>query len=370
MNQKLLEFIEQQRQKGIADEQIRQTLLEHKWDSTLVAQALHEASHNGLPSTNATPQPNLSNTTLNQGPVFRGTEEPLAGAAPTPLSPDLSPEAPQKYNVTTALSDAVGAIRQNVAVVLPVFLIGIGIIYGTSLLVELLIRTFITSDSMSIWSMPSLGALAAMAVIYLAFYLIASAYLVASTAQAIADGRKQERRSIGGVLQASWLRLPKLIGAQALFTLVLFWPFAAIMIGGILISLGASGASQASINQIIFPIAYILAFCWVVIGMLRFALVPYVAIFEPEVPVVRTLARSQKLLQDGGQWFLFKLIIGSILLYVGMFILMISALGTNAYGTGSFAEISIILSLASFVISLLFFGIFVMLYLNRRAVRG
>jgi len=104
------------------------------------------------------------------------------------------------------------------------------------------------------------------------------------------------------------------------------------------------------------------AIVWIIVITVRCSLAPFVAIFEPEVPILKTLSRSRHLLQKGGQWFVCK----GILLALGLSILtsLVSGNPGDRSGTMDVIEtiISVILSIASV-------GVMTMLYRNRRAAR-
>jgi hypothetical protein len=102
---------------------------------------------------------------------------------------------------------------------------------------------------------------------------------------------------------------------------------------------------------------------WAVIAFLRFGLMPLVGLFEPEVPVRKTLSRSKFLLMKGGQWFLVK---GMLVM---LFIYIVLAAATNSSVQELSNSNNIAIQVVLGVFGLLAEAVLVLLYRNRRAVK-
>ncbi len=103
---------------------------------------------------------------------------------------------------------------------------------------------------------------------------------------------------------------------------------------------------------------------WIYIALIRFALTPYVALFEPDIPITKTLGRSKHLLVKGGQWFLIK---GFLLLLLGLIIL---AVATGQDLPELMDSDNIAFNIFLIIVSVIVNGGLVMLYHNRKIVRG
>lgn len=148
-----------------------------------------------------------------------------------------------------------------------------------------------------------------------------------------------------------------------------------IFLIGILSGFVGATTSGALVGLVLF-LATMPAVAWSIVCYFRYALVPYVALFERGTTIRETLGRSNHLLKNGGRWFLFKAFLLSLVIY-----------SLNAALTGQLSEqdstyslssgvpmagevgslISVVISLGMFVVSN---GVLVMLYKNRAATRG
>ncbi len=147
------------------------------------------------------------------------------------------------------------------------------------------------------------------------------------------------------------------VKVNAWVAIIAYWPIAAAISLPILLLTG-SGSANSPI-AVLSPIFILVAMVWALIAHLRYALAPYVALFEPEVPIKQTLKRSQLLLKKGGQWFVFK----GVLLLLVLFILIAVATGSNLRQLESSNDIT--LNILFITLSVLIEGALVMLYLNR-----
>jgi hypothetical protein len=313
--EQLVEYIKQQSAQGIPAEQTRYTLLQHNWNAALVGRAF------------------------------------------------LSAKTPQKYTVFRALADVCRAIRNNTAL----FLLSVVLSYiagAISLLfISFVINTLLYGEFGLLFASTSklLTVLFGSLVLYTTWYVCAGAVVLAMTSLALYDGSESRKSSLASMLSRSVARIKRVIVADLLFSLVALWP--AVLIIFVPLILLDRGSIYGS-SSLVLPIALLAASTWLYVALTRFALAPYVALFEPDVPVTKVLGRSMHLLVKGGQWFLVK---GALLLLLTFIII--------AVATGqSLPELmdanDMIINIGLIFVSVVVNGALVMLYNNRKIVRG
>lgn len=172
---------------------------------------------------------------------------------------------------------------------------------------------------------------------------------------------KKHKSSIGATLSLGIAKVGRMATANILFALITFWPIALII--SLPIILMASGSAVGS-SPALLPILMLAAMVWACIASIRFALVPYVALFEPDVPIVKALGRSKYLLLKGGQWFLVK---GFLLL---LLVFTILSLATHQNFSELMNSNSIAVNILLILLSVMTNGALVMLYLNRRVIKS
>jgi hypothetical protein len=187
------------------------------------------------------------------------------------------------------------------------------------------------------------------------------AFAGASAAVAFRAGKQRQPSSVRNNMLVTYRLLPRIMAANFLFWMILVWP---IVLAIVLLFAVVLGGSSSALPLILMPLLFIGGCVWFLIAMLRFALVPYVALFEPDVPVLRTLARSHQLLLRGGQWFLVK----GFLFMTGVLLVLSAIAGTSLQEVNQSSNVLINFLLV--IVSLVANGVLVMLYLNRKQVRG
>lgn len=193
-----------------------------------------------------------------------------------------------------------------------------------------------------------------------AIVTLIAVYLSIPQALVVSDGAEGRTSSVGELFKTGWQRLWRVVLAGLLFLVVLVGPMVVLIALATIISLGVpSGSSVSSAFSILVFLGGVLYIGYVIILTLRYALVPYVAMFEPEVPVTKTLRRSSELTDDGGKLFIVKLI--AMLIVVSVLISFIA---------DAIANSSILGYILNALVSALFSAVMVMLYRNRRAVKG
>lgn len=198
-------------------------------------------------------------------------------------------------------------------------------------------------------------------VLYTVWYAFAYAFALSATSLALYDGSEKRKSPLGPTLSASLARMVRVAGATALFALVTFWPMVLIIfLPGILLFSGHTGGGA---SLLLLLLSLLVAIVWTYIATVRFALAPYVALFEPNVAIRDTLKRSKHLLLKGGQWFLVK---GFLLL---LLLLIILAIVTHQNLRQLTATGNLLTNLFLIVLSVLINGTLVMLYRNRKIVR-
>ncbi len=331
----LLAYIKQELSKGHSEESIRQMLLQHNWHPDWVNHAF---------------------ATLHQPPQPAQTPMPVAAQ---------SQQAPrQKYRVFRAVSDALVAIKANwlmfvianvaayVLCAVSLFLLGmvIGLLLGGD------VHAVTASGFRLIMAIVLIYVLASL------WYVLAYALIITAPALAVVDGRAGRRSNFVDLARRTGEILPRVIRANFLLALVFFGPLYVLLLLPIVMIVGHTGNGAG--GAFLSVMCLLGAFVWMFIAALRYSLAPLVAVFEPHVPIRKTLKRSQHLLIKGGQWFIVKV---ALLLIVLAILLGVTKASISTDLRDSF---TIVTNLAMLLVGSLLDAAFVMLYWNRRAVRG
>lgn len=353
----LVAYIKQNLSQGTPEDRIRQTLLQHNWSAELVDKAFLLAS---------TPQAPAQQSQAN---VLEQELVDNAQAAPQDVheyggQANTNPVSPVKYKVFRAIGDTFQAVGKNaptffmtafmsyafagVALFMLVLLVGVALFSGTGLFFASPIKL--------------LTILFGTMIFYTAWFTVTNAFILSTTSLALYDGSINRKSSLSTIMSQAFSRLSRVIVANILFSLVVFWP--TVLISLLPFILLASGEGAGNSVFFLMPLAVLLSIGWVTVTLLRFALVPYVALFEPDVPLLKTLGRSNHLLRKGGQWFLVK---GFLLVF--LVVLVLSAVtGQNIPEVAN--SNNVVSTIAIFVISALVNGALVMLYRNRKTIKG
>ena len=297
--------------------------------------------------------------TLKPGDQQNNMTAPAPQPVPAPVAP---PGAAAKYGVFRAVLDTLSAMKKNLVTylvsVLIVFAVGIlsGAIPATGL-VAVLAVTVPAAHSFGIDTMVSV--VTAVLVFVTAWFALAGAFMLSYTSLALYAGADGRRSGIGETLRESLRRIMRVVLAQILVVIVALWPYIAAIVVAIMGIGTIHGPSGAWL--LLLPVAGIV---WFVIALLRFALAPYVALFEPEVPVSKVLSRSNQLMLGSGQWFVVK----------GIGLIIIIAIVLSASSGSSLQHLSdsgtwyenLVFTVVSFVAT----GTLVLFYRNRKLVKG
>ncbi|MBP6962671.1 hypothetical protein KBB49_03995 [Candidatus Saccharibacteria bacterium] len=366
----LVDYIRQHLNQGVAEDHIRQTLSQHNWNADLVDRAFLSVKAPQTPyppalsysESNATNQPSNANANNWEQSNITQAQAPSAYEHASQVSPE--PNAPKKYKVFRAIGDTFQAIKNNAGafflsvilsyIVAAVFLFIISFIVGKVLYGEFGLLFASTSKLLTVL----LGSL----VLYTAWYALAGAFILATTSLALYDGSENRKSSLSTILSNSFSRLGRVVLADILFCLVAFWPIVLIIFLPIIFLTSGVGGSNSSL--ILLPILMLVAVIWIYIALVRFALAPYVALFEPNIPITKTLGRSKHLLVKGGQWFLVK---GFLFL---LLILILLAVVTGQNLPELMDSNNLVINIFLIIVSVVVNGSLVMLYHNRKIIRG
>jgi hypothetical protein len=323
----LVTYIKQHISQGIAEDNIRHVLLQYHWDAESVEQAFSAAK--AMPP------------------------------APLPIH-----AAPQKYKVFRAIGDTFRAIRKNPITFLLSAVLSCTIAVVSLILVSTIMDKALYGDLSPLFASTSkqLTVLLGSLVVYTLWYGLSSAFVLAATSQALYEGSEGRRSSIRTTLSQSFARLGRVVTANILLSLIVFWPAAIII--SLPVILTFSGSAGVTLSLVLLPICMLIALVWACLTLVKFAVAPYVALFEPRVSITRTLGRSAQLLSKGGQWFLVK----GFLLTLLITLVIAAATGQTPQdlSNSSNAVSSILLTALSILVN----GAMVMLYRNRKIVRG
>lgn len=329
----LVEYVRHHKGQGISDEVLRQKLVEHKWDPTLIDKAFAEAKA-------AAPQPLTqyqdTNTHANNNP------------------------AEQKYLLFRGVADSLNAIKNNAAAFI------LGLIVSFVVAAGSLFALLFAFGAMLVGVLQSgeglFALIVAAFVVYTLWFSFMSAFFMSLTSLAIKDGSENRKSAIGELFSASMKHIVRVTLANALVTTVAVWPVVIIALLP-LIAL-AMGISMGLSSVVIIPLLMIVAVAWAIVALLRFALVSHVALFESELPLLKTLGRSKHLLTKGGQWFIVK----------GVALMLVPVLGVAVVTGSSFEDLqssnNLAINILFGAIAVVANGVMVMLYHNRKAVKG
>lgn len=348
----LVDYVKQHLNQGIPEENIRQNLLQHNWNVDLVDRAFQAAK---VPQSAHPPILPSETPTL---PVSNQS------APDHSLQPNIDISNPKKYKVFRAVGDTFKSIRNNTATFLFTVIVSYIVATVSLILVSLIISKFLYGESgMLFASTPKLlTVLIGSLVLYTAWYAFAGAFILATTSLAINDGSENRKNTLSATLSNGISKMVRVVLADILFILVAFWPVVLIIFVPIIL-LTSGGAGSKNL-LILLPILMLVAIIWIYLALIRFALAPFVALFEPDVPITKTLGRSNHLLQKGGQWFLLKGFLLVILILIILAVATGQSLPELMDSNGAISNVFFIF------ITVIANGALVMLYRNRKSVRG
>lgn len=300
---------------------------------------------------------------------------PLSGPAQAPTAPATQPQpgaAPKtKYTLSQGIREALSALKTNLGAIVLALLISVGVSAIAFFVLAVVALGSLNRASLDTFSPSTFtGTLLVAMAIYIVLYACISAFVASMTAFAIADGADGKKGSISQYIQSSLQRIGRVITTSLLVFAVIIGPYFLLALV-LFASITHRNQEIGGFNGLVI-LLMIAGLVWMIIAALRYGLAILVAIFEPDVPVTKTLGRSQQLLQNGGQWFLVKGVLLITLIYIVLAALTggLATTSTSDYGSNSHSPASFVLNLFGLFIGILAQAVLVMLYRNRKAVRG
>lgn len=265
-----------------------------------------------------------------------------------------------QYYLTDAFDDLRIAARRNedifITAIILILVLGFSYVATAA---NFLILFFKTAYDLADLSGVNMGLLMAVAgVVAAVLFGWLAAFLLNLMSVAIMDGATRKvRRSVRTTVRTSLRHAGRVASAWLLFGCII----------GVPLALGAAGsylymhAHAISMDALLgdLPKAVIAALTWIIFVLMQYSLVPYVALFEPELPLSRILRRSRQLVSRRGHLFL---LFG--------YLLFVAALGgaykvTELAGPGQGLAFAVL----ALGISLVANGTLVMLYRKRKLAR-
>ena len=262
---------------------------------------------------------------------------------------------PAKYRLFQAVPDVVAAVRTNARAYVTVAAISFAVIILAAIVAGLgvaMLAPFIRGNGVALITIVLI-----LLVVVTLIIAVAGALMQNTTSLALAAGADGKTTRVMETLRKGWSRILRVSAVNALVVAIAMGPlvgaYIALFVGTI------TGNSGLALLSTLLVLAGVI---WSVMAILRYSLSSYVALFESEIPVTKTLLRSRELLKGGGQWFVVK----AVLLAVAITIAVSMLTGTSPQQSSS----NPLVNLVSLVLSFLLSGSFVMLYRNRRQARG
>lgn len=214
------------------------------------------------------------------------------------------PKETIKYGIIDSLQDLYGAVKNNPVsvslIVLITYITSVIFLIIVGLLVSIPLIASIMTGSLD------LSGLAILSVAALAIYFFSYALVMSYTLSGVANSLSPERpkllltvkKTFSSLLRTTIYFLSMWLVAHA--PLFLLW-----LVLLVTSSIFSSALTDSNVLLFIVP-PLIVASLWIYIALLRFAMVPFIAIFDPKIKLKQSFAKSKQLLANGGQWFVFK----------------------------------------------------------------
>jgi hypothetical protein len=277
-----------------------------------------------------------------------------------------APKAVENYTLRLSIKETIDAIKKNLTTVAGSILIAILLTIAVSAVFALIVGSSLLV-TMSDGFNPAAFGLGFIVIVLLAVaaFALISAFINIFISLSVNDGADGKKTTIGDVFKRSQKHVIRVIKTEILLALVV----AAPLILPAAFSLTQLGNSRSLEGVVAYSglmfLAVIAGIVWAVIALLRYCLAPIVVIFEPNVPVKQTLARSKHLMEKGGQWFVVKFVGLCLLILIVLSILFSPEQSSQGYGQNDSSFVDLISSL----LSIFGTGMLVMLYRNRKVVR-
>lgn len=377
----LSQYIHQELERGVEAWQLQDNILAAGWEQDLVSQAFMQLGISVIhPPTPSFPQEQAVANNLPQYPQTNQAQQQEYSQTQSVGDPNYATDAqssahgdiPQKYRVWTAVFDAIRAGKHNgasLAAAIAVSVIAMGSIIYIAVLAMTSILTAIIGLTMgvSILGLSALSSLGGVIMLIMLSLFVALIIVMAviqnTTSLAIYAGAEGHKTPPGRTMIQALKSLPRVIIANLLFGFVMLGPYIAF-IGLSAFLMPVSDTSGGGLNLLAILFVF-LALAWIIIAILRYSLAPYIALFEPQTPILKTLSRSRQLLIHGGQWFIFK-----AWLLMTLVSIILSLIGGDYSYEEAFAGATIFSGIGIYILLLLANGVMTVLYRNRRLVRG
>ncbi|GEM_PF-1628479 len=307
-------------------------------------------------------------------PVQPAETSAVASESHTAIPSDVSAtpkDSRQKFTIRAAVKDVYRGIKVNWQTFLGC--VGIMVVLSVVLLIisALIIGAIIQASGGSAIRLLS-GNIFVLIGLYLFVLVITSAVstvMVSMIALTLRDGLDGHRGNIMSTTKTALRATIRLMLTNALFAVVAVGPYILVSLVSFGLVFSASsfglGGRSGNISILLFGLLFMLAAAvWIIFALLRFALASYVALFEPKLPIPQTLGRSKHLLLKGGQWFLIKGFFA--VLAVAILVALITGFSFKEMQTTS----NVFITIFSYVINFITYGVLYALYRNRVAVRG
>jgi hypothetical protein len=325
-------------------ETIRQTLVNNGWEEALVDEVIAEAMQPSEPLPRSTPEPQATATSLQSQLTSIRDETHL-----------------EAYGIRDAVKDAIAAIKYNARTIMAVAIVSIVIALIVTVVTAVLgVTTAILTIVRSGRELPQI--LISFGVFYLVL-IITSSFLTAFVQSvigiAIHDGANRKKSFVKETLRQGLQKTVRVALANMLFYLILATPLVIAIVTSFVLFFAATNLWWLSILVIVVSLVATIPL------VLRFTLIPVVALFEANVPV-RALVRRTNVLMAGGMGFAAKAFFLSILILA--IVSIIAPDGDEVEGTQFI--ILLISNILSLGISLFLYAVLVVFYRNRKAVKG
>lgn len=370
-NEALISYIKTQLDKHTPIDSIKQQLVGNGWNVAVVDEALRQITPEPA---SAVPTPPVAPPESEAAMTYSAFEQPMQTqpvTQPQPIAAEtvtLPISAPEHYTLIGAIKESFSAISNNLVAVIVAGIISVVVPVIIWVIAAIALFSVILANS-AINFMPgrggaSLGALMSLvvALIVVVFLQMLGAALAQSMlGLALNDGAEGKRSSIKHIFSTGLSRMFGVLVAiflQGLPTLIII-----IVAMTLLFVVAAAVKSLAILVFLLVPIALIFA----ALVYLYLMLMPVLALFEPETPRMQLYSRARQLMAGGGGLFVVKLFLSAILVAI-LFGIIFPEAGRQG---GSIADPkSFIVTLVAALFSVLYYGILIVFYRNRRAVRG
>ena len=339
----MVEYVRTYLSHGYTKEHLADHLRRHGWSDEYISWAFTHADH----------------VPVRQAPHAHQAQQGQYPAAQQAGHPDQQGHhAPAKYGLFRAIADTWKATAHNPAAMVMAMVLTLVLGAAGMFLIGIVITALIGALYLSASFVVTLWVTVAVTLVLSGFlYSFLGAFLVNMLAQALADGIHSRKSSLAAIIRLSFARLVRVwtAGLQLLARVY------GVYVAGIVACLPIAIFSPF-LGILFMLLAAIAGLVWAIIMGLRYAVVAMVAFFEPNLSIKQCFPRSYHLMAGGGQWFVAK----AVLLWFGVsFVLQLVAGGGKASEAAQ-----VVVGLASVIMGVFATGVLVMLYLNRRAVKG